>query len=130
MSEYFSFSMASGTPKYPNASADHDIWFDGGKLQTVTKAESVAQRVRQHLEFYSGEWFLDNTVGVPWFEFIYVRPFHKETADSIIKAAIMDVPGVAEILEYNAADTTDKTRGYKISQIIIRSDYDQEVRIF
>lgn len=132
MADYFSLDMAppnGSNVQYPNPGERHDIWFDAaGNLQTVEDAEAIAQRVRQRLEFYQGEWFLDTTVGVPWFQFIFVDPFDQATAETFLKAEILDTPGVAEILEF-VVSVDKHAREFNLSRVVIRTDYDAEVTI-
>ena len=128
MATYTSISLSSGTPQYPNQGADHDIWFDAGVLQMCEDGEVVAQRVRQHIEFYQGEWGLNTEAGVPWFQFIYVEPFEQSTAEAILKAAILDVPGVAEILEFDVSIDA-ASRGFWLNAVRIRTDFNQEVTV-
>lgn len=127
MADYFSLDLAP--TGYPNSGSQHDIWFDAaGNLQTVEDGEAVAQRVRQHIEFYQGEWFLNTEVGVPWFQFIFVEPFEASTAETFLKAEILDVPGVAEILEFVVS--VDKTkRSFNLSRVVIRTDFNDEVTL-
>lgn len=125
MTDYISLSTATS---YPNTGSDHDIHFVDGVLQTVTDAEAVAQRVRQHLEFFQGEWFLNTDAGVPWFQFIFVEPFDQSTAESILKAEIVEIPGVAEISEFMVSvDSSD--RSFNLDRVVIRTEFDQEVRV-
>ena len=91
---------------------------DDGNLNMVADAECVAQRQRQHVEFYKGEWFLDTETGVDWHGEIFNSPFAKEIADSIIKDTVMAVPGTVELIEFSSS--LDRlSRGYHINKINI-----------
>ena len=126
MAEYFSLDTADG---YPNSGSVHDIRFDAsGMLVAVTDGEAVAQRVRQRLELYQGEWFLDTGAGVPWLQFIYVTPFEQTTAETLLKSEILDTPGVAEILEF-VVDVDQHERSFNLSRVTIRTDFDAEVTL-
>lgn len=126
---YRSFDLASGSPAYPDATAAHDMHFDAtGNLKMVDDAECVAQLVNQHLQFYAGEWFLDTDAGVPWFEFIYVEPFDQTTAESLLKEAILNVPGVTDILEFEVTIHV-RDRGFHLTRVVVQTEYDTEVQI-
>lgn len=129
MTEFFSLSLASGTPAYPNQGEDHDLYLDeNGALAVCTNAEAVAQRVRQHLELYQGEWFLNTEAGTPWYEFIYVEPFNQPLAESVLKIAILEVPGVIEILEFDVnVDFTE--RSFRLNKVVIKTEFDEKVSI-
>lgn len=110
-------------------SPDHDIQFDVDlNLITVSDAEAVAQRVRQHLETYAGEWFLNTDVGVGWFEFVYVTPFDQGVAESVIKEAILNVPGVEEIIEF-VVSVDRNARRFSLDRVSVRTEFDSEVRV-
>jgi len=126
MADYISLSLASGAPIYPNLSTDHDIFFVDGVLQTCEDGEAVAQRVRQHIEFYQGEWFLNTDDGVPWFQLIYVEPFNRALAETILKTVILDVPGVSEILEFDT-HIDSKNRGFILNKVTILTDFNDKV---
>jgi len=121
------FTGLSLAPTYPNE-GPHDLHFVNNGLAVVTDREAVAQRVRQHIEFYQGEWFLDTSAGVPWFQFIYVEPFDQTTAESIMKAAISEVPGVAEITEFMVSVDTI-ARSFTLTRVVVRTEFDEEVQI-
>lgn len=126
---HLSFDLASGTPSYPDATQAHDMHFDvSGNLKMVSDVEAVAQLVRQHLEFYQGEWFLDTDAGVPWFQFIYVEPFDQLTAESLLKETILNVPGVTDIVEFEVTIHVED-RGFYLTRVIISTEYDMEVQV-
>jgi len=128
MSKYFSLSLASGKTAYPNLGQDHDIWFESGILQSCYNSESVAQRVRQKLEYYEGEWFLNQSNGVPWFSLIYTRPFNQDIAESILEDVILDTEGVVEITEFNV-NIDLNSRGFGVKSIKIKTIFDEEVSV-
>jgi hypothetical protein len=66
------------------------------------------------LRTFLGEWFLDTSAGVPYYQSILGqkdRPDEdvKGTADSIIKANILIVEGVNRILAYESELESDRT---------------------
>jgi len=107
----------------------YDIHFNvAGVLVLVEDSEAVAQRVRQHIEAYRGEWFLDRTDGVEWLTRIFVQPFSQDVAEALLKTAILDVPGVAEIIEFDMQVDPLK-RSLKVLRIAVRTDFDEEVQV-
>ena len=44
-----------------------DLVISGGALALAAKAPEVAQRLVTRLRRQKGEWFLNQTVGVPWY---------------------------------------------------------------
>ena len=65
--------------------SDNDIFVKNGNFVFVDDAAEVLQNVRSRLLFYMGEWFLDNTLGVPYFQEILTKPANLSNVESIIK---------------------------------------------
>jgi hypothetical protein len=53
--------------------ATHDIVLQGRDLGTVTGNPLIAQRLKQNLLTQLGEWFLDASIGLPWFDDIFQK---------------------------------------------------------
>ena len=48
---------------------DHDTFLDAsGNVAVVDGAESLRQRLLERMEFFLGEWFLNELLGVPYFQ--------------------------------------------------------------
>lgn len=71
-------------------------------IQLVSGEQAVVQAVRFRLQLQRGEWFLNLDVGVPWYEEILgdasKTPGVEDRARAAVAAAILDAPGVLEIL--------------------------------
>lgn len=106
----------------------NDLVFVNRDLQLVEDAEAVSQRVKQHLRFYLREWFLDTTIGVPWIDYIFVRPFDQATAEAIVKDAVLSVPGVKEITSFGVSFYPEKRR-FDIFEMQIRTEFDEVVSV-
>lgn len=109
--------------------ARHDLHLgDDGSLATVTDAAAVAQHVTQHLKFWEGEWFLDTTAGVPWLEFVFVRPFDQAVSETVLKDAILGVPGVREIVAFGV-EFHPTRREFEAYDVQILTEFDEVVTI-
>lgn len=106
----------------------HDLEITNNSLVIVTDARAVAQRVKQHLRLFAGEWFLNTESGVPWIEFVFTKPFDQATAEAVIKDAIMRVPGVVEITSF-AMDFRPERRQADVYDLRIRTEFDEEVLV-
>lgn len=77
---------------------DHDLDLDLlGRATFVDGAERVAQQVKVTLLAFLGEWFLDTTFGVPYFESILVKDPDRASIEAILRARIQAVPGVERV---------------------------------
>lgn len=87
---------------------DNDIFLDAnGSLALVEEGAETVQHVRTRLQFFLEEWFLDLTAGTPWFQTILVKPINLGTVESIIKARILETPGVEELTAFSMAFDSD-----------------------
>lgn len=90
------------------------IYVNGECPVTQRTADVVAQRLRITLYTFLGEWFLDTTVGVPYFQQIFGKLRSKASVDLIFQQIITTDPDVIEILTFES--TLDKTaRGYSMT---------------
>lgn len=82
----------------------HDLVIVDGDLQLVA---DVAQAIKIRLLTVRGEWFLDNELGVPYFEEIFVKAPDLDRVRSIYRQTILDTPGVLDVrtitLSYTAS---------------------------
>lgn len=83
----------------------HDIEFLNGELQMVDDSANdpaqIKQALRHRLLFFRGEWFLDTTVGLPYFTEIMVKTPNIPNIAAIIKSEILMVSGVISISQFD-----------------------------
>jgi hypothetical protein len=82
----------------------HDMTFGRGMADYAGGAEAAAQRLRCRLLTILGEWFLDTSAGVPWWQPegsatqpIMGGPKNLQYAEAVIKAQILGTDGIATI---------------------------------
>lgn len=91
-----------------------DLVFQNGACPvTQLQADVVAQRLRITLYTFYGEWFLDDTIGVPYIQQIFTKVKKKSTIDLIFQGLISADPGVIEILSFKSEVST--SRGYTMT---------------
>lgn len=106
----------------------NDVFLEGNSLAVVVATEAVGQHVRQRIKTFEGEWFLDNTAGVPWLAEIMGRNYDPALAEAVVKAEILDTDGVTEITSFSVSFDRNR-RALIIKDIEILTVYDQEVRV-
>lgn len=76
--------------------------------------EVVAQRLKIRLRTFFGEWFINTSYGVPYFQRILKKGIDKTTVDNLLREQILEEPGVLEIIAFNS-DLDDYSRSYYCS---------------
>jgi hypothetical protein len=75
---------------HPVLDNKYSIWFIDG-------ADKVAQQIKINLLSFLGEWFLDNTYGVPYLEDILIKNPRMASVEVILRNHINSVPNVIRI---------------------------------
>jgi hypothetical protein len=87
---------------------------NGMDLQLIGDGPALQQAVTIALEFFLGEWFLDESVGVPWFQEIFIKNPQSAAIQAIIRTAILAVDGITSVSSVTVS-TTPQNRGVSIS---------------
>lgn len=87
----------------------------------INTPEAVAQVVTTSLKLWLGEWFFDTSLGVPYLQGI-IGKYSQQTADMNLKAYIIGIQGVADILEFVSTLDPD-TRMYSVVKCEINTIY-------
>jgi hypothetical protein len=78
--------------------SNYNVVHVAGQLQRVSDGESVVQAVKFALSVFQGEYFLDTTAGLPYFQEILVKNPDVAQIRRRIADRIESVPGVAELV--------------------------------
>jgi len=80
---------------------------DDGDLEIITGLDAIRQDLTLRLQTFRGEWFLDERVGIPYFQDILVKSPDINVIRSIFREAILTTDGVVAIddltLDYEGA---------------------------
>lgn len=82
----------------------------------ITGRRMVAQWITTLLKTQMGDWFLDITFGIPYFESILVKGPQKLEVQSILKQKILGVPEVVSVKEVEV--NIDRQERYASIKII------------
>jgi len=101
----------------------NDIIFVNGQCPVTQRlTDVVAQRLKITLYTFLGEWFLDTSIGVPYFQQIFGKVRSKSTIDLIFQRVIANDPDVIEILSFES-ELAASTRGYTMTfQVRVRDN--------
>ena len=86
--------------------ADNDLAIINNNFAlTVNDSDAeIEQRLRQNLQTFLGEWFLDITIGVPYLQLVYVKGVAAILIESAFKDIITDTPGVVALTQFEPID--------------------------
>lgn len=88
---------------------DGDISLVNGDAQTTSiGAEDLAQRLSIRLNTFQGEWFMDNTLGIDWWNRVMGKNRSKMAVDALIQDAILKEPDALQIVSYTSSISTDR----------------------
>jgi len=91
-----------------------DRAIENNNFVIISEAEEVRQRVETRLRTYQGEWFLDITLGVPYYQEVFEKNIPLSQIEAVFKDAIINTPGVTELVEFEL-DYTNSNRNLLIT---------------
>ena len=79
--------------------SENDMLIDPrtGSFAMVSDGDEVCQHVKTRLLFFLGEWFLDTSVGMPYFQEIFGPAGDLSAIEGRIKSEIINTPGVESL---------------------------------
>jgi hypothetical protein len=83
-------------------STENDLCLCGFGLDLVEDIEQIRQKIKIRLQFFLGEWYLDTTLGVPYFTEVSEKNPKMARIQAIFKAVIIETPGVTELTAFSA----------------------------
>ena len=100
--------------------SNHDIIIGRGTTR-ISGAAQVAQLVKCRLLTIFGEWKLDNSLGLPWFEAIFTKQVRPSDIEAAIANIIRGTVGVQQLISIDiAADYRARSLGISFTAL---SDY-------
>jgi hypothetical protein len=80
-----------------------EMVFDGtGSIRIVHGIDAIVERIKTRLRFFRKEWFLDQRLGMPYRERIFVKNPDLVLISFIFKKALVSTPGVKAVNRFSA----------------------------
>lgn len=100
-----------------------NLYPDGrGGISLVNNLQQISQHVKQRLNSFTNEWFLDSAAGFDWFGTVFRQPYSEILAESEIKRRILATEGVAELTSFSVnLDKLNRTVTYLAAGIVTDS---------
>lgn len=93
-----------------NDNDDIEILNNTASLTENDSDIEISQRLKQRLKFFYGEWFLDKTKGLPWFQLIWVKGTKAELIEAAFIDMIIGTDGVTSLQSFDDLDLDSATR--------------------
>ena len=91
---------------------DGKIMFQNGQIfTTLSKQDSLRQRLDIRIKTQKGSWFLNMSYGIDWLNDVFSDTSTKSSVDALIQAEILKEERVANIIEFTSSVNT-VTREY------------------
>lgn len=87
------FGQLKPDPNSPNAPAKVSIW-------PIQGADKIAQEIKINLLTFLGEWFLDETWGVPYLEDILIKNPRMSLVEAILREHVESIPDVNSVTSF------------------------------
>ena len=71
-----------------------------GNIELVTGQDAIAQDIRSAIQTIRGEYFLDSSVGIDYFNEILIKNYNPIIIENAFKNAILERPGVVQITSF------------------------------
>lgn len=103
--------------RYRTLDANGDYTFGvGGSNFLVDSPDAVAQAIQTRLKLITGEWFLDQTAGTPYYTDI-LGAGTESTRDIAVQTVILETQGVTGIVDY-ASYLDPSTRQFTVAATV------------
>lgn len=91
-----------------------DLLLQDFDLQFVEDQDQITQNLAIRLRFILGEWFLDITAGVSYYQDFFIKAPNQIRMESVLKQEILSTRGVNQILSFSS-NFDDTRRIYSVT---------------
>ena len=96
-----------------NACGDIDL--TAGRLTIVGGVDGIRQRWLIHIRTFLGEWFLDQSIGVPYYQRVLKKAVSRNNLKQVFKTATLGVPGVLQVVSVIVDSLDTATRQAEVT---------------
>ena len=76
-----------------------DLELTNGRLTLVRGPDAAAVTLKNKLRFFIGEWFLDTRLGVPYFQYVFVKRPDLDVLRAMFRRVILSVEPIVDVEE-------------------------------
>ena len=78
-----------------------DVEVVGNDLVLTTGVDAIKQHLKQRLQTFLEEWFLDKRIGIAYYQYILKKNPDAIIVDSLLKSEIVNTPGITELTRFS-----------------------------
>lgn len=78
-----------------------DLDVTNNEIRLTQGEDAIRQHLFEKFRLFLGEYFLDTSVGVPWYQDILIKGPSFAVVQERLKSVILDTPGVLELTRFN-----------------------------
>jgi len=95
------------------------IQIENNDLVLITGIEAIGQDITRSIRTIKREWFLDQSLGVDYFNEIFIKGQSLRVIETRFKQAILDVPGVLSLKGFRLEkDSENRTLSLTIDSVV------------
>lgn len=91
----------------------NDLVFSDFDFHLIDDTNQIMQNLAIRLRFFLGEWYLDITQGVPYYEVFFKKAPNQIQIESILKQEIVTTRGILELTSFQS-DFDQRRRIYSV----------------
>ena len=80
---------------------NNNIVLENNNAVIIDGREAIEQHLTIRFKFFFGEWFLDTSLGVPYYEDVLIKRPSFIVVNEVLKNVILETPGVTSIESFN-----------------------------
>jgi hypothetical protein len=107
---------------------ENDLEIRDFDLQLIDSIDQVVQNLKIRLKFILGEWYLDITQGIPYYEDIFIKSPNQITVETVFKNEILSTDTVEEITRFRS-NFQPNLREFNMIFSVIVEDQELEVSV-
>lgn len=91
-------------------------------IPLVNDINQIAQNLAIRLRFFLGEWYLDITAGIPYYQYFFIKAPNQIQIESFLKEEISTTRGITEITAFSSSFGTSERSYNVIFSVIALND--------
>ncbi len=101
-----------------------DLAIENGDLVVLgktpeTRVQYMRQKIASRFKFFTGEWFLDQREGVPYYRDVFVKNPNLDLIRSLFLKLLRETPGVLDVPEFKVSfDAATRTGTFTFQAIV------------